>query len=93
MKPVLIAIAALALTGCGSAEYAYDYDPYYGPRGHYVSAFHHPTQTVAASCARTVYLGPYDGGVRGPYYAGPYCLGPDGRPVAPVTEVATLPAR
>jgi hypothetical protein len=92
MKSVLIVAAALALSGC-TANYAYDYDPYAGPRGHYVSAFHHPAQSAAVPCARTVYLGPYDGGVRGPYYAGPYCVGPDGRAMAPVTEVAAVPAR
>jgi hypothetical protein len=72
----IAAIAALmasgALSACEGYGYAYDYDPYLGPRGHYVSPF--GTKTPAAPCQRVAYAGPYEDGYRGTYAAGPYCL-------------------
>jgi hypothetical protein len=82
MKQALIVVlAALGLSACGSGwGYAYDYDPYLGPRGHYVSPFDHRPARAAPPCARVVYSGPYEGGYRGPYYAGPFCA--DAQPAA-----------
>ena len=89
VKQVLALFAtALGLSACAAADYAYDYDPYYGPRGHYVS--HLGRTTPRTACAQTVYLGPYQDEMRGTYYAGPYCVAPDGRVLpGPVAEVAT----
>jgi hypothetical protein len=88
-QTLALIVAALGLSAC-AADYAYDYDPYFGPRGHYVSHFGPKPQRLA--CARTVYLGRYDGGLRGPYVTGPYCVGPDGRVIeAPVAEVTVAP--
>jgi hypothetical protein len=66
-------IAALGLSACARYGYVYDYDPYLGPRGHYVGPFalHRPP-------CRLVYAGPYEAGYRGPYLSGPYCA-PEGR--------------
>lgn len=74
MKAALVVvIAALALCACADYGYVYSYDPYLGPRGHYVGPFEHPAAGPALACARIVYSGPYYGGYRGPYDSGPYC--------------------
>jgi len=70
---LLVIAAALGLSACGEAYYAYDYDPYAGPRGHYVSPFDPHPRAAAPACGRWVMSGPYADGYRGPYYAGPYC--------------------
>jgi hypothetical protein len=76
MKTSLFAVAAaLALSACADYGYVYDYDAYGGPRGRYVGPLE-PRPAPAVACARTIYRGPYDGGWRGPYYAGPFCAGP-----------------
>ncbi|HEX3700057.1 MAG TPA: hypothetical protein VHV27_05220 [Phenylobacterium sp.] len=93
MKPALFLVVAAALGLSACAEdygYAYDYDPYLGPRGHHVGPFSHRTQHAALACSRYVFTGPYDGGWRGPYYAGPYCVQDEGRAVAPVAEAAVV---
>lgn len=68
-----ILAAALGLSACGEAYYAYDYDPLAGPRGHYVSPFDPHPRSTAPACRQWVMSGPYEDGFRGPYYAGPYC--------------------
>jgi len=77
--PLLLAMA-LALSACAEDYgYAYTYDPYLGPRGHYVTFVHAPPP----ACSRPTYVGPYnEDQFRGDYFAGPYCA-PDevaGRP-------------
>jgi hypothetical protein len=73
-RPIAV-IAALAatwgLSACQGYGYAYDYDPYLGPRGHYVSPF---DKAPRQSCQRTAYAGPYEDGYRGAYRAGPICV-------------------
>jgi len=69
----LLGLAAMGLSACVEGYgYAYEYDPYLGPRGHYVSE--HPTRHMQAPCQRVAYSGPYQDGYGGTYYAGPYCL-------------------
>lgn len=79
MRAGLLIAAALLLSGCAEGYgYAYDYDPYRGPVGHYVSPF--GTKRPKAACARVYYTGPYQDGMRGAFYAGPFCA--DGVAVA-----------
>jgi hypothetical protein len=66
-------IAALGLSACGHAYYAYDYDPYLGPRGHYVSPYWGPYPPPPPPPCRPIYAGPYEAGYRGSYLSGPYC--------------------
>ena len=73
---VFILITALALWSCAETGYVYDYDPLHGPRGHYTSPFEHPPQRAALDCQQYAFSGPYYGGWRGPYMAGPYCVQP-----------------
>lgn len=76
----LAALACLALSACAEGYgYAYDYDPYRGPRGHYVSPW---TKPLKPACAQVYYTGPYEDGMRGTYYAGPFCA--DGQAFAVV---------
>jgi hypothetical protein len=68
--------AALALSACADDYgYVYTYDPYLGPRGHYVTLVHSPPP----ACALPTYVGPYNQGqFRGDYYSGPYCAPEEG---------------
>ena len=76
MKALFLALAApLALSACAeSYGYAYDYDPYLGPRGHYVGPLE--PRRPAPACADATYSGPYYDGYRRPYDIGPDCAGP-----------------
>lgn len=67
----LLLTALLALSACAEDfGYAYSYDPYTGPRGHYVTVVHAPPP----ACGGLTFDGPYnEGGYRGDYYSGPYC--------------------
>lgn len=65
-------VLALALSGCAADDfgYVYTYDPYLGPRGHYVRLLHRPPP----ECGQLVQVGPYNNGdYRGDYDGGPYC--------------------
>jgi hypothetical protein len=68
--------AALALSACAEDYgYVYTYDPYLGPRGHYVTFVHAPPY----ECGRLTYVGPYNrGDFRGDYDSGPYCAPDEG---------------
>jgi len=67
-----LGLASLGLSACAEGYgYAYDYDPYRGPTGHYVSPF--GSQRPRPACAHVYYSGPYEDGMRGSYYAGPFC--------------------
>lgn len=68
----LLFVFAIALSGCAAEDfgYVYSYDPYLGPKGHYVRVVHSPP----AECGGLLFVGPYnEGGYRGDYDAGPYC--------------------
>jgi hypothetical protein len=74
MRTLLAATAALALSACvGGYGYVYDYDPYRGPVGRYVGPGEPHVSRSGLPCANVYYTGPHDGGLRGPYYSGPYC--------------------
>lgn len=88
-EALVVAVAALALSACADYGYVYSYDPYLGPRGHYVGPFEHPPVRAALACARVVYGGPYYGGYRGPYYSGPYCA--DGERIGQAPPDAEAP--
>ena len=74
MTRALLALAALvALAGCAQGyTYAYDDDPLRGPRGHYLDP-PNPHPPTGPDCARPTFIGPFEDGYRGPYYAGPFC--------------------
>ena len=75
MTRALILVAALALGGCAAGHYEYDYDPWLGPRGHYVGGlFDQASHRPARICDRVEFQGPFYGGYRGPYSSGPYCI-------------------
>ena len=86
MLRALILFAALpALAGCAQwADYAYDYDPYGGPHGHYVGPLEGGPGRTSLGCAPVAFTGPYDAGYRGAYMAGPVC--------APAADGAGVPA-
>lgn len=91
----VVIAAALGLSACAEGYgYAYDYDPYLGPRGHYTSpSDHHHHAQADGGCSHVVYVGPYRDQWRGTYYAGPYCVGADGRVQTPgAATVEILPA-
>lgn len=74
-RNALVLAAALPLAACVGGGYAYDYDPWLGPHGHYVggwfdAASHRPPRP----CPMVEFRGPYDGGWRGPYVSGPHCV-------------------
>lgn len=75
-RSLVIAVVGLAAVGLGACAegygYAYDYDPYLGPRGHYTSRWSH--RQAPQPCQHVAYSGPYEDGYGGTYYAGPYCL-------------------
>ena len=80
-------LAALALSACAEgADYAYDYDPYLGVRGHHVGFLDGRPARTAPTCSHLVYTGPYSDGYREPYYAGPFCA--DGAAVNAAARVA-----
>lgn len=76
LRPVLIVLGALALTGCASAEYAYCYDPYRGPVGYYTGPLD-PKPACARSAAQAGTFVTHEGaGYRGPYVSGPHAAAP-----------------
>lgn len=83
MTRALIAlIALLGLSACAEGyTYVYDYDPYLGPRGHYVRPF---KAAPASACRVVAYAPQLDRQIdpwRGAYESGPYCA--DGAVGAP----------
>lgn len=77
LRLAAIALAALALTGCASAEYAYCYDPYRGPVGYYTGPLD-PKPACARSATQAATFVTHQGeGYRGPYVSGPHSAGPD----------------
>ena len=87
MLRILLALPVLAaLYGCAAPwpDYAYDYDPYLGPHGHYVGPHEGGPGRTGLPCAKIAYFGPYEAGYRGAYVAGPVC--------APAAEAAAVPA-
>lgn len=80
-RPLLLAVAVLALGGCASSQYgyAYCYDPYRGPVGYYYGPFEPAPACArsAASAAQAAYfVGPYPNGYSQPYVSGPYFASP-----------------
>ncbi|MBX3483950.1 hypothetical protein [Phenylobacterium sp.] len=74
VRPILLTLAALALSGCASSQYgyAYCYDPYGGPVGYYTGPFE-PKPACARQPSQGVVFATREGkGRRGPYVAGPY---------------------
>jgi hypothetical protein len=71
VRPILLALAALTLSGCASSQYgyAYCYDPYAGPVGYYTGPFE-----AKPACARQqgAFATQEGEGRRGPYVSGPY---------------------
>ena len=72
VRPILFATAALALSGCASADYgyAYCYDAYRGPVGYHYGPFE-PKPACATTAAAPAVFVTYENGYRGPYAAGP----------------------
>ena len=83
-RPVLFAVAALALSGCASADYgyAYCYDAYRGPVGYYTGPFEPKPACATTAATQAVYAGPHEAGYRGPYVSGPYPAAPAAIPAA-----------
>ncbi|MFC3068619.1 hypothetical protein [Phenylobacterium soli] len=71
MGRALLALATLmTLSACAEGySYVYDYDPYLGPRGHYVRPFR---PASLQGCARVAYVRQLDPW-RGEYASGPVC--------------------
>lgn len=88
MKPILFALAALALVGCASGQYgyAYCYDAYRGPVGYYTGPFE-PKPACATTAASQAAFVTYENGYRGPYVSGPHPT-----PMAPAAADAAIPA-
>jgi hypothetical protein len=70
----LVLAAALGLSACAEDfGYVYSYDPYLGPRGHYVTLLHSPPP----ACGGLTFVGPFnEGDYRGEHLSGPYCAPP-----------------
>ena len=88
MRPALLAMGALALSGCASSQYGYGYcyDPYRGPVGYYYGPLE-PKPACTTQTAQAGYFVTHDGGYRGPYVSGPYP-----QPVAQAATDAATPA-
>jgi hypothetical protein len=87
LRPVLIVLAALALTGCASAEYAYCYDPYRGPVGYYTGPLDPKPACATQSPQAAHFAGPHEAGYRGAFISGPHP-----GPVTPAAVDAARPA-
>ncbi|WP_293678699.1 hypothetical protein [uncultured Phenylobacterium sp.] len=76
---ILLALSALALTGCASSDYgyAYCYGPG-GPQGYYYGPFE-PKPACSTQTAQAADFVTHEAGYRGPYVSGPY----------PATDAAT----
>ena len=74
VRPVLLALSGLALSGCASSDYgyAYCYDAYRGPVGYYTGPFDPKPACATTAAVPAVYAGPHEAGYRGPYVSGPY---------------------
>ena len=88
-RSILLAVAALALSGCASSQYgyAYCYDPYRGPVGYYTGPFE-PKPACARSAETAAqaahFVGPHANGYSQPYVSGPYFAPPAaGQPTVP----------
>jgi len=76
LRPAVIALGALVLSACASAEYAYCYDPYRGPVGYYTGPLD-PKPACARSAVQAVTFVTHEGGAyRGAYVSGPYPASP-----------------
>lgn len=88
IRPVVLGVAAaLALSGCASADYAYCYDPYRGPVGYYTGRFDSKPPCARSAAQAGVFATQEGEGRRGPYISGPYP-----GPVAPAAADAAIPA-
>ena len=74
MRRMLLAMGVVALSGCASSDYgyAYCYDSYLAPTGHYYGPLEPKPNCPAPSAGSTYYLGPHPASYRGPYLSGPY---------------------
>jgi len=83
-RPILLALAALALSGCASSDYgyAYCYDAYRGPVGYHYGPFEPKPACATTAAAPAVYSGPHENGYRGPYVSGPHPAAPVATPAA-----------
>jgi hypothetical protein len=80
LRPLLLAAAAVALTGCASTEYgyAYCYDPYRGPVGYHTGPFEPKPACAREQTAQAAGYVAHEAGYRGPYLSGPYPVSPEG---------------
>ena len=87
-RPILLALSALALSGCASSDYgyAYCYDPYRGPVGYYYGPLE-PKPACATQTAQAAAFVTHEAGYRGAYVSGPHP-----GPVAPAAGDAATPA-
>ena len=74
IRPVLLALGVLALSGCASSDYGYGYcyDPYLGPVGYRYGPFEAKPACATVAALPVYYRGPHEAGYRGPYFSGPY---------------------
>lgn len=84
IRPVLLAMGALALSGCASSDYGYGYcyDAYQGPLGYYYGPFEPRPACATTAALPAYYLGLHEAGYRGPYVSGPYASDPEATPAA-----------
>jgi hypothetical protein len=80
LRPVLIVLGALALSGCASAEYAYCYDPYRGPVGYYTGSLDPKPACARSATQAATFVTHEGGGYRAPYVSGPYPAAPSATP-------------
>lgn len=85
-RPILLALAALALSGCATAGrdygYGYCYDSYRGPVGYRYGPFE-ALPVCAPPSAQATFVA-QEAGYRGPYVSGPH--------PGPVVPAPTIPA-
>lgn len=88
LRAALLAVVALAVSGCASSDYGYGYcyDPYRGPVGYHYGPLE-PQPACATQTAQAADFVTHEGGYRGPYVSGPHPW-----PVAPAAADAASPA-
>jgi hypothetical protein len=89
IRPVLLAIGVLALSGCAASDYGYGYcyDAYGGPAGYRYGPFEPKPACATTAALPAYYLRPHEAGYRGPYVSGPYVSAVDSPPL-PATPAA-----